>query len=175
MKSYFCKALPVFDWFHMKNAAGWRSNVSAFSFFRWWHAFNSKACKCLSMGRVFLKRRKLLHWLDLLTAPYRWFARWPILSELHVLRRTCTKRGSPRPATPQCTSVCSIHICQFLQATLTAGNMSKAEKQRSFMAVSFSRRGVKWRSVACQCLVYQRDIMGFKMKMNSFSKYSSER
>ncbi len=97
-----CLYLSDFTW---KNAAGWRSNVSALVFFRWWHAFNSKACKCLSMGRVFLKRRKWLHWLDLLTAPYRWFARWPMLSELHVLRRKCTKRGSPRPATP------TMHLC----------------------------------------------------------------
>jgi len=114
MKSFFfvknCLYLSDFTW---KTLLDGDQTWVLFVFFRWWHAFNSKACKCLSMGRVFLKRRKWLHWLDLMTAPYRWFARWPMLSELHVLRRKCTKRGSPRPATPQCTSVCSIHICQF--------------------------------------------------------------
>lgn len=90
----------------MKNAVGWRSNMSTFCFFHWWHAFNSNACKCLSMGRVFLKRRKWLHWLDLLTAPYRWFARWPMLSEQHVLRHTHERKtGLPKACHP------TMHLC----------------------------------------------------------------
>lgn len=119
------------------------------------------------------------HWLDLLTARYRWFVRWPMLSELHVLRHTRkhthakgAPRGLPAHNAPLSAAVTSV---SFLQATLTAGNMSKAEKQRSFMAVSFSRRSVEWRSVACWHQAHQRDIMGFKMKTNRFLNYSRKR